>query len=139
MKTVAWTGTTAKLVDRPAREPGPGEALVRVELAGVCRTDVAAARGLLTVEQGRVLGHELCGRVEAVGHAEDTRWVGRRVSVDPAFGPGVFLGLQHDGAFAETLVVPAGNLVPVPEGPMMDTTSPLRISVLMSFSTTVLP
>ena len=73
-------------------------------MAGVCRTDVAAALGKLPVRAGRVLGHEVAG------------WTpeGRLASVRPRLRDGRFLGLDLDGAFADELVVPRASLVTLP-------------------------
>lgn len=60
----------------PAVEPGPGEALVRVELAGVCGTDVHLWRGELAIPLPVVLGHETAGRIESLGAGIDKDWRG---------------------------------------------------------------
>jgi len=62
-------------VDVPT--PAPGEALLRVRLAGVCNTDLEIVKGYMGF-QG-VLGHELVGEVV---EAEDQRWLHKRVSVE---------------------------------------------------------
>lgn len=105
-----------RLVAVAAPVPGEGQVRLAVELAGVCRTDVAAARGQLGVASGRVLGHELVGVVDRVGDGVDAAWVGRRVGVDPRLEGGRFLGLDEDGAFAGWVCVPTGSLVALPEG-----------------------
>lgn len=106
----------------------PGEARVRVTLAGVCATDLELARGYMGFRG--VLGHEWVGVVEA---APDPAWVGRRVvgEINVACGScptcragrpthcphRTVLGiLGRDGAFAESLSLPVANLHPVPEG-----------------------
>jgi threonine dehydrogenase-like Zn-dependent dehydrogenase len=66
-----------RLIDRPPPTPGPGEALVRVRLAGVCATDLELVKGYMGFEG--VLGHEFVGEVEA---APDPAWRGRRVVGD---------------------------------------------------------
>jgi S-(hydroxymethyl)mycothiol dehydrogenase len=48
-------------------DPGPGEALVRVQACGVCRTDLHYRNGAITDEFPFLLGHEAAGLVEAVG------------------------------------------------------------------------
>ena len=63
-------GGTDQLVyrtDLPTPVPGPGEVLIRVVAAGVCRTDLYAARGRLPVRDQVILGHEFSGVVDAVG------------------------------------------------------------------------
>lgn len=114
--------------DHPAPRPRPGEALVRVELAGICATDLELIEGYAGFEG--VLGHEFVGVVEEVA---DRRWVGRRVvgsinvgcgrcavcaSDEPEHCPHrTVLGIRgRDGAFAEFLTLPEANLFAVPEG-----------------------
>ena len=69
-------------VSRP--EPGPGQVLVRVEAAGLCHTDIHAARGDWPVKSKLPLipGHEGVGVVEAVGPTEvEGIAVGDRVAI----------------------------------------------------------
>jgi len=68
----------------PRPEPGPGQVLVRVEAAGLCHTDIHAARGDWPVKATLPLipGHEGVGVVEAVGPTEvEGIAVGDRVAV----------------------------------------------------------
>ncbi|HEU4411623.1 MAG TPA: alcohol dehydrogenase catalytic domain-containing protein [Polyangiaceae bacterium] len=122
-------GPALRVLPAPGR-PGPGEVLVRVAFAGVCRTDVYAAEGRIPVASGRVLGHEFAGRVVALGEGVRGPEVGCAVTADPRLpcggcagcraGGGCarprFLGLDVDGAFCEWLLLPARSLVPLPEG-----------------------
>src|ERR671910_2412194 len=48
-------------------DPGPGEALVRVQACGVCHTDLHYREGAINDEFPFLLGHEAAGVVEAVG------------------------------------------------------------------------
>lgn len=65
----------------------PDQVLVRVAAVGVCGSDVHYYEhgriGPYVVEQPLILGHELSGRIEAVGVAVDPRRVGDRVAVEP--------------------------------------------------------
>jgi threonine dehydrogenase-like Zn-dependent dehydrogenase len=114
--------------DYPAPEPPPGEALIRVRLAGVCNTDLELVRGYMAFEG--VPGHEFVGVVERAPGAEP--WEGRRVVGDinaacgecptclagrPTHCPNrTTLGIDgRDGAFAEYLTLPIRNLYRVPE------------------------
>ncbi len=66
----------------PDPEPGPGQVLVRVSTCGVCRTDLHLAEGDLAPHaEGIVPGHEIVGRVEALGAGADRFAVGDRVGV----------------------------------------------------------
>src|SRR5215213_2363310 len=48
-------------------DPGPGEALVRVQACGVCHTDLHYREGAINDDYPFLLGHEAAGIVEAVG------------------------------------------------------------------------
>lgn len=116
--------------DRPAPEPGPNEALVRVILAGICSTDLEMVKGYVPGFRG-VLGHEFVGVVKRVGADGAVGWVGRRVvgtinigcrrcpvclGEGPEHCPNrTVLGIHNrDGAFADYLTLPIVNLLPVP-------------------------
>lgn len=109
--------------------PPPGEAVVRVLLAGICNTDLELLQGYYPY--AGVPGHEFVGRVEqAPGHEA---WEGRRVvgEINAACGacPACVAGrrthcerrtvlgiVRRDGTFAERLLLPVENLHAVPEG-----------------------
>jgi len=58
-------------------QPGPGEAIVRVEMAGICGTDVHLWKGELPVPLPVILGHESAGTLEAVGEGLERDWRGQ--------------------------------------------------------------
>ena len=60
-------GAPVTLEDILVPDPGPGEALVRVQACGVCHTDLHYREGAITDEFPFLLGHEAAGVVEAVG------------------------------------------------------------------------
>ena len=60
-------GADVELVDIVVPDPGPGEAVVRVEACGVCHTDLHYREGGINDEFPFLLGHEAAGTVEAVG------------------------------------------------------------------------
>jgi D-arabinose 1-dehydrogenase-like Zn-dependent alcohol dehydrogenase len=64
----------------PIPEPGPGEALVRVEMAGICGTDVHLADGELSIPLPVILGHETVGRIEKLGPQLERDWRGGELS-----------------------------------------------------------
>ncbi len=115
----------SRALPRPA---AAGEAVMRLSVGGVCATDLELVRGYMGF-QG-VLGHEWVGVVE---EADDAALIGRRVvgEINAACGQcatcragrpthcpqRTVLGIAgRDGAFAEYLRLPAGNLHLVPEG-----------------------
>lgn len=113
----------------PIPIPSAGEALIRVQLAGICSTDLQLLAGYKGGYRG-VLGHEFVGVVIAAPDAP--AWIGRRVVGELNIGCGSCIlcrqGLgKHcrqrqslgiigrDGAFAEYLTLPLTNLHPVPD------------------------
>ncbi|WP_089827818.1 alcohol dehydrogenase catalytic domain-containing protein [Halogranum amylolyticum] len=129
-----WDGDlTTDRIDVP--EPGSGEALVDVRACGVTRTIENAIRGGLSDDPAltpRVPGHEFAGVVEAVGPGVDAVEPGDRVLCYFYLTCGAcdacrrgdtarctdfsgWLGVHRDGAYAERTVVPAANLLPLPD------------------------
>jgi propanol-preferring alcohol dehydrogenase len=115
-------------------QPGAGEVLVRIEVTGLCHTDIHAAHGdwPVTPAPPFVPGHEGIGRIEAVGAGVTTRSVGDRVAIAwlasacgecrHCIGGWETLcesqqnsGYSVNGTFAEFAVVPAGFATPVPD------------------------
>src|SRR5438105_773930 len=71
---------TLELVERPIIEPSFGQVRIRVEACGICHTDAATVTGTYPgLKLPRVSGHEVVGRIEALG-AGVSRWkIGQRV------------------------------------------------------------
>lgn len=66
----------------PVPQPGSGEVLIRVSACGVCRTDLHVVdHDLPDVPEGIVPGHEIVGRIEAVGDGVEELSPGDRVGV----------------------------------------------------------
>ncbi|HEX5422218.1 MAG TPA: zinc-binding dehydrogenase [Candidatus Acidoferrales bacterium] len=65
----------------PIPSPGAGEALVRVEMAGICGTDVHLADGELDIPLPVILGHETVGKIEKLGPQLDRDWRGVPLAV----------------------------------------------------------
>ncbi|HWO37798.1 MAG TPA: alcohol dehydrogenase catalytic domain-containing protein [Candidatus Acidoferrum sp.] len=70
------------MVERKIPEPGAGQVRIRVEACGICHTDAATITGTYPgLRLPRVPGHEVVGRVEALGSGV-SRWkIGQRVGV----------------------------------------------------------
>lgn len=64
-------------------EPGPEQVLLRIAAATVCATDFHIAKGEYAARPGTILGHEIAGRVVALGSHVTTVGVGELVSVEP--------------------------------------------------------
>jgi L-iditol 2-dehydrogenase len=107
------------------------EILIRVQLAGLCRTDIFAAEGKIKCKDDVVLGHEFSGVVAETGSTVTGFSVGDRVTVMPVMPCGTclfcsngqqnkcqktsMLGIDHDGAFAEYISVPASAVYKLPD------------------------
>jgi threonine dehydrogenase-like Zn-dependent dehydrogenase len=128
MRALRVSDGTTSLVEVAVPEPH-GEALVRVTLSGICKTDLELARGYMGFRG--TLGHEFVGVVEEAGGGELVR--GERVVGEINAGCGAcarcasgdprhcetrtVLGIVgRDGAHADLLRLPARNLVRVPDG-----------------------
>lgn len=112
--------------------PDAGEAVVRVQAAGLCGTDHRIWTGDRPVTYPRVMGHEFIGTVLAVGPGVDGLRVGGTVAVEPNYSCGrcplcregnrnlclsrVAVGIDVDGGFAEHARVPARCCWPAPPG-----------------------
>ena len=60
-----------RICEYPLRPPGPGEALVRVRMSTICRSDIHSYQGHRPNPCPGVLGHEIIGTVEALGEGLD--------------------------------------------------------------------
>lgn len=96
-----------QLVDLPDPEPGPGEVVLDVAATAVNRADLLQRRGFYPPPPGAsdVLGLECSGTVAAVGEGVTGWHVGDQVCA-----------LLAGGGYATRVAVPAGQLMPVPDG-----------------------
>ena len=92
-----------KLVDLPTPKPGEGQALVRVEAAGVNFIDIYQRQGVYKLPMPFTIGQEGAGVVESVGPGVSEVKAGDRVAWA---GP--------MGSYASHQLIPAARLVPVP-------------------------
>ncbi|GGL93870.1 alcohol dehydrogenase catalytic domain-containing protein [Nakamurella endophytica] len=117
----------AELTDLPVPTPGPGEVLLRVDAAGICRTDLEILAGNYSAIFPVVPGHEFAGTVVDLGAGVDPSWRNRQVAVDPLITCGhcrwcragrpnlcadfQAYGSERDGGLAEYVAVRTENLV----------------------------
>lgn len=139
------------LVERPDPAPGPREARVRVEACGVCRTDLHLTEGDLAPRRPRTVpGHEIVGRVEALGPACERLAVGDRVGIAWLRGTcgrcrwcrggrenlcptARFTGWDADGGFAELAVVDEAFAYRIPEELPAEQAAPLLCSGIVGY------
>jgi propanol-preferring alcohol dehydrogenase len=122
-----------RVVERPVPEPGPGQVRIRVEACGICHTDAATVTGIYPgLKLPRVPGHEVVGRIEALGGGV-ARWkIGERVGIgffggeDGVCEPcrrgdivncqnAVIPGVTVDGGYAEVMIAEAHAIASVPD------------------------
>lgn len=128
---------------------GPGEVLIRPVFAGICGSDVSLFLGHRAVASfPHILGHEIVGRIEALGAGVTKLKIGQRVVVEPNYTCGVCefcrsgrgnicpnkksAGVNLPGFFSELCVAPAEFTWPVGEDmPDVDaaTLEPLAVAV----------
>jgi len=94
-----------QLAEVPTPAPGPKQALVRIAATGVNFIDVYYRIGLYKADLPVTLGNEAAGTVEAVGPEVSEVAVGDRVAY-----------AMTRGSYAEFAVVPAAQLVKIPDG-----------------------
>src|SRR5881398_2238228 len=130
---ISTAGGNFELVDRDIPEPAPREVRVKVEACGICHSDVLVKEGLWPgLQYPRVPGHEIAGRIDAVGDGV-TEWKkGQRVGVGWHGGHdfvceqcrcGDFAmcinrkitGIDFDGGYAEYMVAPASAVASIPD------------------------
>jgi L-iditol 2-dehydrogenase len=128
VKTATWRGGARFTVDDVADPtPGPGQALVAVQAAGICGTDVHATQGLFPWTPPLVMGHEYTGVVQDVGRGVSKRLIGRAVACEPSYGCGACPECKEGrvsqcprctrvGGFAERVALPVVNLHALPRG-----------------------
>lgn len=126
------TGHPVVARDLPTPEPGPGDVLVEVRAAGICHSDAHYRAGRSASLRPPVTpGHEVSGVVVACGPGVPAPVVGARVCLhylvtcgachaciagrEQWCTTGRMLGHHRDGGWAEHLVVPARNAVPLPD------------------------
>lgn len=127
MKALLFDGRLRLVHDYPDPQLKPGWAIIRVSVAGICRTDLEITRGYMGFRG--VLGHEFVGIVSA---CEDESWIGQRVvgEINAACGECDWcrkglgrhcpnrstLGILNlDGCMAEYCTLPVANLRRVPD------------------------
>lgn len=127
-------GQPLRLACLPVPQPGLGQVLVRVAACAVCRTDLHVVDGDLPPAKPAVIpGHEIVGRIEALGEGVTGLRIGDRVGI-PWLGwtcgdcrfcragrenlceRARFTGWQIDGGYAEYAVADARYCLPIPPG-----------------------
>ena len=143
--------TPLRLEERPPPEPGPGELRVRIAACGVCRTDLHVVDGELPDGKRPIVpGHEIVGRVDALGAGVTRFALGDRVGVpwlawtdrvcefcrsgrENLCPNAQFTGYTRDGGYAEQTIADARYAFPLPPGYSDAEAAPLLCAGLIGY------
>jgi D-arabinose 1-dehydrogenase-like Zn-dependent alcohol dehydrogenase len=130
---ISKPGGDWELVERDIPEPGAGQVRVKVDACGICHSDIYVKEGLWPgIQYPRVPGHEIGGRVDAIGENVIEWKKGQRVGVG-WHGAHCFVcaqckrgdfamcvdrkitGIDFDGGYAEYMIAPAEAVAAIPD------------------------
>lgn len=139
------------LRDVPAQDPGPGQVRIRVQVCGVCRTDLHIVEGELPPAKRPVVpGHEVVGTVDRIGSGVKTIKEGDRVGIawlqetcgvckfcssgrENLCLQAAFTGYHRDGGYAEYALVPEAFAYPIPRIFTDDEAAPLLCAGIIGY------
>jgi len=145
-------GGNFEFVERDIPQPGPGEVRIKVEACGICHSDMLVKEGAWPgIQYPRVPGHEIAGRIDAVGERVKPWLAGQRVGVgwhgghcficDPCRRGdfmlcvnGKITAITHDGGYAEYMISPAEAVAALPDDLPADEAAPLMCAGITVFN-----
>ncbi len=149
---ISKPGGDFELVERDIPEAGPGQVRIKVEACGICHSDLLVKEGAWPgIEYPRVPGHEVAGRIDAVG-AGVTEWTpGQRVGVGwhgghcfqcDACRRGDFVlcqsqkitAISFDGGYAEYMVARSEAVAAMPDDLPAAEAAPLMCAGITVFN-----
>jgi D-arabinose 1-dehydrogenase-like Zn-dependent alcohol dehydrogenase len=149
---ISKPGGPFEIVEREIPQPAPGTVRIKVEACGICHSDVLVKDGHWPgLQYPRVPGHEVAGRVDALG-PNVTNWkIGQRVGVGWHGGHdfvcdscrrGDFIlcdnlkvtGIHFDGGYAEYMIAPAEAVAVIPEELPADQAAPLLCAGVTTYN-----
>jgi D-arabinose 1-dehydrogenase-like Zn-dependent alcohol dehydrogenase len=141
-----------EIVERDIPEPGPGQVRIKVAACGICHSDALVKNAVYPgLQLPRVPGHEISGRIDAVG-AGVAQWrAGQRVGVGwhgghcficDACRRGDFIlcknekitGISFDGGYGEYTIVPAEAVASIPDSLSAEEAAPLLCAGITVFN-----
>src|SRR5262245_22289351 len=139
------------VVSKPLLDPGPNQIRIRVEACGVCHYDSGTVEGLFPIDWPRVPGHEVVGRIDALGSSVQGWAVGQRVGVGFLGGScgycefcrggdlvncrnQEYTGIHHDGGYAEVMIAKASGLMSIPNDLSSADAAPLLWAGITTFN-----
>ena len=149
---ISKPGGNFEVVERPIPEPGRDQVRVKVEACGVCHSDVLVKEGMWPgLQYPRVPGHEIAGRIDAIG-PDVTLWKpGQRVGVGWHGGHcfecepcrrGDFVNckfekitaIHFDGGYAEYMIIGSEAVASMPDDLPADEAAPLLCAGITVFN-----
>jgi len=138
-------------VMKPLVDPGPGHVRIRVQACGVCHSDSGTVEASFPISWPRVPGHEVVGRIDALGSGVQGWAVGQRVGVGFLGGScgycefcrngdlvncrnQEYTGIHSDGGYAEVMIAKAAGLVRIPDDLSSADAAPLLCAGLTTFN-----
>jgi len=149
---ISRPGGDWELVERQIPEPAAGEVRIKVEACGICHSDMFVKDGLWPgLQFPRIPGHEIAGRIDALGTGVNEWAVGQRVGVGWHGGHcfrcdhcrrGDFIlcrsakvtGISHDGGYAEYMISPAQAVAAMPDELPAEEAAPLLCAGITVFN-----
>jgi D-arabinose 1-dehydrogenase-like Zn-dependent alcohol dehydrogenase len=149
---VVRAGGAFEIVERPIPQPGPGTVRIKVEACGLCHSDLLVKDGRWPgIQYPRVPGHEVAGRIDAVGTNVRNWEAGQRVGVGWHGGHcficescrrGDFIlcsnekitGIHFDGGYEEYMIAPAEAVALLPEDLTGEEAAPLLCAGITTFN-----
>ena len=142
-----------EIVEREIPDPKTGQVRIKIQACGICHSDSVTKEGIWPgIEYPRVPGHEIVGRIDAlgsgiVGWARGQRvgvgWHGGHCGYCDSCRRGDFVtcqvapqvpGISYDGGYAEYMIAPAGVLAVMPEGLSAVDAGPLMCAGVTTFN-----
>lgn len=149
---VSKPGGPFEIVERDIPQPGPGQVRIKVDACGICHSDSLTKEGLYPgLQYPRIPGHEISGRIDAVG-AGVVQWKsGQRVGVGWHGGHcficdacrrgdftlcvnGKVTGIHFDGGYGEYTIVPAEGVASIPDDLSPEDAAPLLCAGITVFN-----
>ncbi|MFZ3341846.1 MAG: alcohol dehydrogenase [Terriglobales bacterium] len=149
---VSKPGGNFELVERNIPDPARGQVRVKVEACGICHSDAIVKEGHWPgLQYPRIPGHEIAGRIDAIGEGVVQWKTGQRVGVgwhgghcficDPCRRGDFVLcknekitALSHDGGYAEYMISPAEAVAAMPDDLPADEAAPLLCAGITVFN-----
>ena len=149
---VAAPGAPFELVERELPSPGNGEVRIRVQACGVCHSDSFTKEGSFPgIRYPIVPGHEIAGRIDAVGPGAEPWRAGQRVGVGWHGGhcgrcdrcrrgdfvtcrEGRIPGITFDGGYTDYMIAPTQALAPIPDELDSVAAAPLLCAGITTFN-----